>query len=274
MAWLDTGIGGAIGKQPPAPKQPNYWLGDVISGSGVAPGSAQAVAEQGRSEAGVAPTGAKAVIPVVPPPPDAGSLDSDWRVQQAKALENLGIGSLDAWMKAQREREIIQAGDPALAGMAGFGLDPQAGVFAQQNYLSGNADLARVDRAKEMAKRAIINKLAARGIIWSGDLGYLEGEANIDFGNQEYDVRQAVLKRLSDLMGQYLQQKQALKQSTLAAYQQAYADRAVNPTIPVDSGLTAPVSSAQKNMDAYLATAGGRALSAKSAALNKLYGLG
>lgn len=178
---------------------------------------------------GVAATPPPAQNPNPAPGQGANAFDADPGVAMARALENQGIGSLDAWLKAAREQAIIAAGDPALAGMAGFGLDPQAGVFAQQNYLSGNADLARVKRAKDLAHQAIINKLAAHGIIASGDLGYLEGQSNIDFGNQEYDVRQGVLKRLSDFMQQYLDRKSALKQSTLAAYQQAYQNMAANP---------------------------------------------
>lgn len=169
------------------------------------------------------PYSAPAAPVAAPTAPSGGnSFDSDPRVAMAKALENQGIGQLDSWIRSAREQAIIQSGDPDLAGQAGFGLDPQAGVFARQNYLSGNADLARLDRAKKLAHRAIINKLASRGILRSGDLGYLEGEANQDFGNQEYDVRQGVLSKLSEFMRQYLQQKQALKQSTLGAYQDAY----------------------------------------------------
>lgn len=204
-----------------------YELGDVYSGSGLTAGSPEAKVAQAANE----PSPTKTVAPApAPASPKSGyGLDSDAGVALARALENQGIGSLDSWLKSARERAIIQSGDPALAGMAGFGLDPQAGTFAQQNYLSGNADLARVDRAKKLAHRAIINRLAARGLLRSGDLGYLEGESNIDFGNQEYDVRQNVLSKLSDFMKQYLDQKQALKQSTLGAYQTAYQRLAENP---------------------------------------------
>lgn len=177
-----------------------------------------------------------AASPGYTPPPVKGvynppqySFDTDPSVALARALENQGIGQLDAWLKSAREQAIIQSGDPALASIAGFGLDPQAGVFAQQNYLSGNADLARVARARDLAKKAIINRLASRGLLRSGDLGYLEGQANIDYGNQEYDVRQNVLKKLADLMAQYLQQKQALKQNTVSAYQSAFNNVANNP---------------------------------------------
>jgi hypothetical protein len=170
-------------------------------------------------------------------------------------LENQGIGSLDAWLKSAREQAIIASGDPGLAGMAGFGLDPQAGVFAQQNYLSGNADLARVDRAKKLAHQAIINKLASHGLLRSGELGYQEGQSNIDFGNQEYDVRQGVLQKLADFMKQYLDQKQALKQSTLGAYQQAYQNAATNPDLLASFGFGSPNAPAPVSQSAPVTTA-------------------
>lgn len=180
----------------------------------------------------------------------ANPFDSDPGVAQARALENMGISQLNSWLKAQQEQAIIQSGDPALASQAGFGLDPQAGVFAQQNYLSGNADLARVDRARKLAHQAIINRLAARGILRSGDLGYLQGQSNIDFGNQEYDVRQAVLGKLSQFMRDYLDRKQALKQSTLGAYQNAYQNA---DTSGSSSSLFAPTADAGiGSIDSYL----------------------
>lgn len=235
MAFLDTGVGGRVGKQPSAPTQPNYWLGDTYSGSTVPTGSAAAVSAQGALENPGLPESREALRDVYNQYPGFGntlvgllgggrpqySVDDDPSVALARALEQQGIGQLDAWLKAAREREIIQSGDPALAGMAGFGLDPQAGVFAQQNYLSGNADLARVARAKERARKQIVDRLAARGILSSGELGYQEGQTNMDYGNQEYDVRQKVLNRLAEMFQQYLSQKQQYKMGTVTAMQNA-----------------------------------------------------
>lgn len=130
---------------------------------------------------------------------------------------------MDSALKAARERAIIDFGDPALADMAGFGLDPQAGAFARQNYLSGNATLARLDKSRDLGRKAVIDRLAGRGMLFSGDLGYLEGEENTKYGHQVYDTRQRLLGYLADLYQSYLDRKQSYRDSLLSAYQNAYA---------------------------------------------------
>jgi hypothetical protein len=94
-----------------------------------------------------------------------------------------------AWAREAARNAIIGFGDPALAGMAGFGMDPQDAAFAQQNYLSGNATLARINKAHEHRQRAVINRLASHGILNSGDLGYLSGEEGQQYGNEQSDAR-------------------------------------------------------------------------------------
>lgn len=143
------------------------------------------------------------------------NLDSDPGVLASLALEHQGLSQLDAGLKAARERAIISFGDPSLAEEAGFGLDPQAGAFARQNYLSGNATSARNDRQHQLARRAIINKLVSHGLLQSGELGYQEGQENVDYGNQSYDARQKVLDFLSQLFGDYNDRRTQLQQGTV-----------------------------------------------------------
>lgn len=159
----------------------------------------------------------------------APGLDTDPNVLASLALQQQGLSQLDANLKNARERAIIQFGDPALASEAGFGLDPQAGAFAQQNYMSGNAQLSRLDKQHDLARQAIINRLAAHGILQSGDLGYQEGQENQSYGNQVYDARQSVLDYLAGLMNTYNQQRQALSQSVIGARQQAIQNFLSNP---------------------------------------------
>lgn len=132
-------------------------------------------------------------------------------VADSLALEQQGIGQLDANLNSARQRAIIQFGDPALASMAGFGLDPQAGAFAQQNYLSGNATLSRLDKAHQQAAQSIINQLASHGLLNSGDLGYKEGQENQGYGNSVYDAQQGVLGQLADLFNNYLSSRYGLE---------------------------------------------------------------
>jgi hypothetical protein len=139
------------------------------------------------------------------------------------------LSQLDALLKQNREQAIIQFGDPAFASQAGFGLDPQAGAFAQQNYLSGNATLARLDKQHKDARKSVIDRLAGHNILNSGDLGYQEGQADSAYGNDVYDARQQVLKYLSDLYGGYLDKRQNLQQSVQQARLAAIQNYLSNP---------------------------------------------
>lgn len=167
----------------------------------------------------------------LPEPPSQPSFNgsSDPNVLAALALEQQGLSQLDSSLKSARERAIISFGDPALAEQAGFGLDPQAGAFARQNYLSGNATLARLDKQHELARRAVINRLVGRGLLRSGDLGYGEQEADAGYGNQVYDAKQQLLDYLSNLFNTYNEKRQGLSQNVLSARLSALQNFLSNP---------------------------------------------
>lgn len=171
-----------------------------------------------------------------PTPPAAGptaappsQYDTDPQVMINKLLEQLGIGTIDADLKAQRERAIIGWGDPALAEMAGFGIDPQAGVFAQQNYLSGNAGLAKINKQHDLNSRGIVNKLAGRGLLRSGDLGYQTGEENQAYASNQYEGRQKILEYLTQISQQAQDRRNALRQSVIQSVMAAYQNMGQNP---------------------------------------------
>lgn len=170
--------------------------------------------------------------PPKPPPivgPGAPNFATDPGVAAATSAQNLGMAQATQSLTDARRQAIIRWGDPALAGMAGFGMDPQDAAFAKQNYLSGNADLARLGKAKEDRKRALINRLAGRGILFSGETGYEEGQNTAQYGQARYDAQNALLDYLRSLTDQNLQQQNALRQTTLQAYQSAYDRYANNP---------------------------------------------
>lgn len=132
------------------------------------------------------------------------------------------MGTINQQLNNQIAQRIIAYGDPNLASMAGFGLDPQSAAFARQNYQSGNAELARLDRAHQLARQAIINRLAAHGLLTSGDTGYQEGLESQNYGNNIYDTEQ---KALADILGyrnSALGQQNALHGATVAALEHAY----------------------------------------------------
>lgn len=137
----------------------------------------------------------------------------------ALAEQQLGISQIDANEKAARERAIIGFGDPALAGLAGFGLDPQAGDFARQNYLSGNSTLSRLDKDKADKRNAMINQLASHGILFSGDTGYQEGQQATQYGNAVYDARNKVLDYLRQVDQDAQDRKNQLRQMVISAMQ-------------------------------------------------------
>lgn len=150
-------------------------------------------------------------------------------VNDSLALEQQGISQLDANLNAARQQAIIQFGDPALAQLAGFGLDPQAGAFAQQNYLSGNSTLARLDKQHQLGARAVINQLVSHGLLNSGDLGYGEGQENQAYGNNVYDAQQSVLQQLAGLYNNYLTSRYGLESNANSAQLQALQSFLANP---------------------------------------------
>lgn len=149
----------------------------------------------------------------------------------AQSAENLGVSSLNSQLQSQIAQRIAAYGDPNLASMAGFGLDPQAAAFARQNYLSGNAELSRIDKAHKNAQQAIINQLAAHGLLTSGETGYQTGNESQAYGNNVYDAQQ---RALADILG-YRQGTQSqitgLHSQTIQALQQAYQNYISNPAL-------------------------------------------
>jgi hypothetical protein len=180
--------------------------------------------------------------PTVTPPPQLAQQPylADPGYQASLAQQQMGLAQLDAAKRAAVERAIIQFGDPSLAQTAGFGLDPQAAAFARQNYLSGDATLARIDKNREAQRRAVINRLAGHGILNSGDLGYGIGEADTQYGNQVYDARQAVLDYLNGVTSNDLQQRQSLGGNVVSALQGAYQNYLNHPELL--DGVTTPAA--------------------------------
>lgn len=193
------------------------------------------------------PPSAPPVAPTAPPAPSSSPFDSDPGYQAALAMEQLGRSQDEASLKNLIQQRIIAYGDPALASMAGFGLDPRAAAFARQNYLSGNAALARIDKQHQNNLKAIINQLAGHGLIFSGDTGYLSGQEDQGYGNNVYDAQQQALADILGYRQNTLSQEQQLEQQRVAALQTAYQNYLDHPelggygqqtdTVPGTSGV-------------------------------------
>jgi hypothetical protein len=170
----------------------------------------------------------------------ASPFSSDPAYAAATAAEQLGIPSIDNNLMNLINQRIVAYGDPSLAAQAGFGLDSQAAAFARQNYLSGNGQLARLDKAHEQARRTIINQLAAHGLLDSGDTGYQVGGADQTYGNSVYDAQQQALADILGYRNSAQSQRDALHNAKVAALENAYqwyidhpaAAAATTPTTP------------------------------------------
>lgn len=163
------------------------------------------------------------------------------------AQEQLGISQSNSALNNLIQQRIVSYGDPALASMAGFGLDPQAAAFAKQNYLSGNSELARIDKQHKQNLQAIINQLASHGLVFSGDTGYQSGQEDQGYGNNVYDAQQRALADILGYRQSTLQNQQQLHQSVIDSLQNAYQNYLTHPELGgYGSPAPAPKAAAPK----------------------------
>lgn len=157
--------------------------------------------------------------------------DTDPTVQLAKEQEQLGLSNIKTQLQTLIDRIVANYGDPAIASMAGFGLDPQAAAFAQQNYLAGNAELARLDQGHKQNLQKIINQLAGHGLVFSGETGYQTGLEDKAYGNNVYDAQSNALQQILAAMNTAEQQRQQVESNLQNAYENAYNVYASNPEL-------------------------------------------
>lgn len=188
--------------------------------------------------------GPPATAPTTPTvQPSPSPFDTDPGYAAAKAAEQLGIPSINTSLQNLIAQRIASYGDPHLAEMAGFGLDPQSAAFAQQNYLSGNAQLARLDKAHTQARQAVINQLAGHGLLFSGDTGYQTGQADQTYGNNVYDAQQQALADILGYRNTAQSQKDTLHTALTSALENAYQTVLAHPeTASVPPMATQPTS--------------------------------
>lgn len=161
--------------------------------------------------------------------PTQNVFSSDPGVAYALQQEQAGIPRITSQLASLVAQRIANYGDPSIAAMAGFGLDPQSAAFAKQNYLSGNAELARIDTAHKQNLQRVINTLAGHGLVFSGDTGYQTGLEDRNYGNTVYDAQQKALSDVLGLIQNSESQKQQLENNLTNAYEQAYQTYVSNP---------------------------------------------
>lgn len=264
------------GPMPTPPVAPGTYGGATIQD---APPVSQPTLAQGYyADHGLPVPGATTSAPASSP------FDSDPGYQAALAQEKLGIGSINNNLNNLIAQRIVQYGDPSLASMAGFGLDPQSAAFAQQNYLSGNGQLARLDKAHTQARKAVVDTLAGHGLIFSGDTGYQLGNADQSYGNQVYDAQQQALADILGYRNSAQSQETDLHNAVISALENAFNNYSANPgaygQIPntpaspkTQTNIPAPKLPGLPKPKAARKNPAANALAVRSQALNKLYGL-
>lgn len=103
---------------------------------------------------------------------------------------------------------------------------------------SGNSTLSRLQQQNSDAHTALLNQLAAHGLLSSGDLGYKQGQQAADFGHSVYDAQQTALGQLSTALHGYLSTKQGLQGNLDNSLQTSYQNYLSNPA--QYAGLTTP----------------------------------
>lgn len=165
----------------------------------------------------------------------------------ALLAQHTGDSQIQQMLNQEIARALISYGDPNLAKQAGFDLSAQAAAEARQNYLAGNATLARLDQAHHLQRQSIVNQLAGRGLLFSGETGYQRGQADKAYGNNVYDAQQAVLNGILGYRQNAMTQEQALQSQVISALENAYTNY-VNSgqygAAPADSSSTVPDTSA------------------------------
>lgn len=160
--------------------------------------------------------------PHAPPP----AYQSDPGYVNANNTYNQQETDLQAFLNANRSQALIQFGAPSLLHGLGFNVDPNTASAAAANPYSIYALLGK---GRDEATRGITNNLAARGLLHSGDYGFLNGKNAQNYGQGLYTAEQQLLAALSGQYQSYLQQHSANQQARDSAQQQAYQWYLANP---------------------------------------------
>lgn len=150
--------------------------------------------------------------------------------QQFKA----GLGAQgvqdEATRRAAIQRALIQFGEipesilqggQQLTGPVLSVLDETTRSLAQQNTQAGLSTMARIEQARQDQARAVERHLASRGLLRSGETGFLTQRAHTDFLRLQSDARQQLLDYLAGVQSAFLQSERARQQQTWQAMLEA-----------------------------------------------------
>jgi hypothetical protein len=158
----------------------------------------------------------------------------------------------DAQEAEARRQAIIALGGGSDADYAGWGLSAEDIAAGKANYASGHSVLARLAKAHEDRQRGLINNLAGRGIIYSGETGYQTTQEGRAYGNEQFDARAKVLDYLRGIQGQRLEREESIRSMLNQARYGAY-ERALNAPLgagPIDPATLVTYDPRNRNQQA------------------------
>jgi hypothetical protein len=173
----------------------------------------------------IQPSLAKPPAPKPAPNPLAGILTNPG-VVLAGMNRDQTLGNANALLRQGRSQALINYGDPGLARSLGVAVDPNTAAAAQANQFSTTANLAHQN---QIAGRNLLNNLAGRGLIHSGELGYQQGEQARSYGQASYNDAQNLLASLNQQLQGYTSTTQGAQNAYLNALLGAFGTYGTNP---------------------------------------------
>lgn len=99
---------------------------------------------------------------------------------------------------------------------------PQARGIAASNTAAGTSTVARLNQSYADAQRNVVNALASRGMMRSGDTGYALNRTNLANTQQNYDARKTLLDYLAGAQSGYTAAEKARQQGLYQSLTDAY----------------------------------------------------
>ncbi len=137
----------------------------------------------------------------VAPANPAGAIISDPGVALANLQRAQTVEQANAGLNAARSQALIGFGAPDLVKGLGFTVDPNTAAAASANQYSTVANLGH---QQNILHRHLLNSLAGRGLLHSGDLGYQTGEQTRNYGQALYGAQSNLLDQLGQYLNTYL----------------------------------------------------------------------
>lgn len=126
--------------------------------------------------------------------------------------EQLALQQYLAAQQAAEQAQLMQAIQNAIVrfgeipeGYTHQALTPEVQALAQQNTDAGLSLVARLNQQNQLGQRGILNDLAARGALQSGETGYQLGQLGLGYRQQQYDARQELLDYLNGVQSAFAQ---------------------------------------------------------------------